>query len=70
MNEQPLSYEAARAQLVEVVTKLESGGEPLAESLKLWEEGERLAAVCQQWLDQAKSKVEAAQADGSPASNT
>ncbi len=61
--EQELTYEQARTQLVEVVTRLESGGVPLAESLKLWEEGERLAAICQQWLDQAKAKIEAARSE-------
>ena len=53
-----LSYEQARAQLVEVVTQLESGGVPLDESLALWERGERLAGVCQRWLDGAQAKIE------------
>lgn len=52
-----ISYEQARDQLVEVVQKLESGGVPLAESMALWERGEQLAAICQQWLDGAKAKV-------------
>jgi exodeoxyribonuclease VII small subunit len=55
-----LSYEQAREELVAVVQRLESGGAPLAESLALWERGEKLAAVCQQWLDGAKETVEAA----------
>lgn len=54
-----LSYEAARAQLVEVVTQLESGGVPLDESLALWERGEKLAQVCQRWLDGAQAKIDA-----------
>jgi exodeoxyribonuclease VII small subunit len=58
-----LSYEAARAQLIEVVSQLESGGVPLDESLALWERGERLARVCQQWLDGAQAKIDAARAD-------
>jgi exodeoxyribonuclease VII small subunit len=53
-----LSYEEAREELITVVQRLESGGAPLAESLALWERGEKLAAICQQWLDGAK--VEAA----------
>ena len=57
-----LSYEAARAQLIEVVTQLESGGVPLDESLALWERGERLAKVCQRWLDGAQAKIDAARA--------
>ncbi|MBO0812454.1 MAG: exodeoxyribonuclease VII small subunit [Microlunatus sp.] len=55
-----LSYEQAREELVSVVQRLESGGVPLAESLALWERGEKLAAICQQRLDGAKAKVEAA----------
>jgi exodeoxyribonuclease VII small subunit len=55
-----LSYERAREELIAVVQRLESGGAPLAESLALWERGEKLAAICQQWLDGAKAKVEAA----------
>ena len=57
--EPQIGYEQARQQLQEVVTKLESGGVPLAESMQLWERGEQLAAICQQWLDGAKAKVEA-----------
>ena len=57
-----LSYEQAREELVAVVQRLESGGAPLAESLALWERGEKLAAICQRWLDGAKATVEAARA--------
>lgn len=55
-----LSYEQARDELVQVVQRLESGGVPLDESLALWERGEHLAAVCQQRLDGARAKVDAA----------
>jgi len=55
-----LGYETARSQLIEVVTQLESGGVPLDESLALWERGERLAQVCQRWLDGAQAKIDAA----------
>ena len=58
-----LSYEQAREELVAVVQRLESGGAPLAESLELWERGEKLAAICQEWLDGAKAKVAAARAE-------
>ncbi len=54
------SYEEARDELVEIVRKLESGSVPLSESMALWERGEQLAAICQEWLDGAKAKVEAA----------
>jgi exodeoxyribonuclease VII small subunit len=55
-----LSYEAARDELVEVVRRLEAGGTSLEESLTLWERGERLAAICQRWLDGARARLEAA----------
>ncbi|MEL4503889.1 exodeoxyribonuclease VII small subunit [Luteococcus sp. H138] len=55
-----LGYEQAREELAEVVRKLESGGVPLADSMALWERGEKLAAICQQWLDGAKAKIDAA----------
>lgn len=56
-----LSYEAARDELVDVVGRLEAGGEPLEASLALWERGEALAARCQEWLDGARERLAAAQ---------
>ncbi|HEY5979595.1 MAG TPA: exodeoxyribonuclease VII small subunit [Microlunatus sp.] len=64
-----LSYEKARSQLIEVVTQLESGGVPLDESLALWERGERLAEVCQRWLDGAQAKIDAARSNRSDGEN-
>ena len=58
--DQPLSYEQARDELIQLVHRLESGGAPLDESLALWERGEQLAAICQGWLDGAKARIEAA----------
>ena len=55
-----LSYEQAHDELANVVATLEAGGVGLEESLKLWERGEELAAICQQWLDGARAKLEAA----------
>ncbi len=52
-----IGYEAARAELVEIVQQLESGTATLEESLKLWERGEELAAICQQWLDGARARL-------------
>lgn len=57
--EKKLSYEAARDELAEVVDALESGSETLEESLKLWERGEELAKICQEWLDGARKKLDA-----------
>ncbi|MCW2538482.1 MAG: xseB [Frankiales bacterium] len=55
-----LSYEQARNELREIVAQLESGGQPLEESLALWQRGEKLADLCQRWLDGARSKLDAA----------
>ncbi|MDT7571973.1 MAG: exodeoxyribonuclease small subunit [Actinomycetota bacterium] len=54
------SYEAARDELADVVRRLEAGGTTLEESLALWERGEELARTCQQWLDGAKARLDAA----------
>jgi exodeoxyribonuclease VII small subunit len=54
----PVSYEAARDELAEVVGRLEAGGLPLEESLTLWERGEHLAAVCTRLLAGARTRVE------------
>lgn len=58
-----LSYEQARDELISVVQRLESGGAPLEESLALWERGEQLAAICQEWLDGARARIAAARKD-------
>lgn len=63
MTTDDLSYEAARDELIEVVRRLEAGGSSLEDSLALWERGEHLAKLCQQWLDGAKQRLEAAMAD-------
>lgn len=55
-----ISYEAARAELREIVAKLEGGGQSLEDSLALWERGEQLADVCQRWLDDAGERLEQA----------
>jgi len=54
------SYEQARDELIDVVRRLEAGGVTLEESLALWERGEALARICQDWLDGAKARLEAA----------
>ncbi|GIG37928.1 exodeoxyribonuclease VII small subunit [Cellulomonas pakistanensis] len=61
-----LSYEQARDELVAVVSRLEAGGATLEESLALWERGEALAARCQQWLDGARARLDAARASDGP----
>jgi exodeoxyribonuclease VII small subunit len=68
-----LSYEQARDELAGVVKRLEAGGLSLEQSLELWERGEKLAAICGEWLDGARARLTAAMAarkpedDGPPA---
>jgi exodeoxyribonuclease VII small subunit len=58
------SYEQAREELADVVRRLEAGGVTLEESLALWERGEALAAICQEWLDGARKRLEEARPAG------
>lgn len=57
-----LGYEQARDELVLVVQRLESGAGTLEEALAMWERGEALAARCQEWLDGARQRLDAATA--------
>ncbi len=57
------SYEAARAELRELVAQLESGAQSLEQSLALWERGEQLADICQKWLDGASARLDEAITD-------
>ena len=57
-SEKKISYEAARDELAQVVSSLETGDATLEDSLKLWERGEELAKICQEWLDGAKAKLD------------
>ncbi len=54
-----LSYEDARDELLTVVQRLETGGVSLQESISLWERGEKLADICQRWLDGARARLDA-----------
>lgn len=62
--ERAASYEHARDELADVVTRLEAGGLSLDDSLVLWERGEQLAAICTRFLDGARERVEAALSSG------
>ena len=62
MTDEKLSYEQARTELATVVERLEQGGTSLEESLALWERGEKLADVCQRWLDGARERIDTARA--------
>jgi exodeoxyribonuclease VII small subunit len=68
-----LPYEQARDQLTELVKRLEAGGLTLEQSLELWERGERLATICEEWLEGARARLAAAisqRSDSEPASGT
>lgn len=60
--DEEISYETARDELVGIVQKLEAGGIGLADALTLWERGEKLADICQQWLDGARARLQAVSA--------
>lgn len=51
------SFEEAVGRLEEIVGLLERGEAPLAESLKLFEEGAALVSGCNKLLDEAEQKV-------------
>jgi len=51
-------FETALARLEEIVTELESGELALEQSLKLFEEGVKLARICNARLEEAERKVE------------
>ena len=47
--------------------QLESGNVPLSEAMALWERGEKLADVCQTWLDGAAAKLAEREKPAGPA---
>lgn len=51
------SFEDQITRLEEIVSLLERGDAKLADSLKLFEEGTKLAASCGKLLDEAEQKV-------------
>ncbi len=53
-----MSFEAALAQLEEIVGKLESGKAPLAESIAIYERGEALKSHCETLLKTAEARIE------------
>ena len=57
MSDEELTFEQARAELEQIVRKLEDGQTSLDESLQLWERGEQLHALCLARLNQAEERV-------------
>lgn len=54
----PLSFEAAYARLEEILQKMNSGKASLEDSLKLYEEADRLTHWCSDELTKAEKKIE------------
>jgi exodeoxyribonuclease VII small subunit len=52
-----IKFEEAMQKLEDIVNKLEGGKVPLDESLKLFEEGMKLAKFCDDRLKDAESKL-------------
>lgn len=52
------SFEDQLAQLEQVVDRLETGGLPLEESVKLFEDGMRLSNACKAQLSNAESRIQ------------
>ncbi len=67
-----LSFEAALARLEEIVRLLERGEAPLAQSIELYQEGDRLKRHCEARLKAAQARIEqiAFGADGKPSGVT
>ena len=68
MNKKSVTFEASMNRLDEIVKTLEAGEVPLEESIRLFEEGTKLAAKCGALLDAAELKVTKLTAgpDGAP----
>ena len=57
-NAPELSFEAALAQLQDLVKKMESGALPLSDSVAAYEQGMKLKAYLEQLLKEAELKIE------------
>ena len=64
MTDDQLTFEQAYAQLEEIVTQLETGDLPLADSVALYERGQQLARLCGAMLDTAELRVQQLADDG------
>ncbi|MEW6200582.1 MAG: exodeoxyribonuclease VII small subunit [bacterium] len=54
---QKQNFEDDLKKLEEIVKKIESGEAPLEETVRLFEEGIRIAKGCQKFLEEAEMKV-------------
>ncbi len=67
-----LSFEAALKQLEEIVRSLETGAEPLDQSIELYQRGDRLKRHCEARLKAAQARIDqiSLDADGKPVGTT
>ena len=64
-----MTYEQAKKELQQIVSRLESGNVALEQSLSLWKRGQDLAARCSAILTAATQQVEQAQKAADAASD-
>ena len=57
MSEKSLDFEQSLQRLDQIVKRMEEGNVPLAEAMKLFEEGTSLSAHCTKLLDEAELRV-------------
>lgn len=55
--DEKMTFESALKRLEEIVMELESGEIPLDESIKVFEEGNKLIKFCLSKLDSAESRI-------------
>jgi exodeoxyribonuclease VII small subunit len=67
-----LSFEAALAQLEDIVRSLEAGTAPLDESIELYQRGDRLKRHCEARLNAAQARIDQISVDpqGTPVGTT
>ena len=72
MSGKKVTFEQQLERLEEIVAALEKGDAPLADSLKLFEEGTKLITSCTKQLDQAEQQVVKLMkgSDGAPVEST
>lgn len=51
------NYEKSLKRLEEIVSLLETGGQPLEKTLELFSEGTALLSACSKYLDNAEQKI-------------
>lgn len=57
MSKKSMTFESSMERLDEIVKTLETGDASLEESIKLFEEGTKLAVSCKKLLDSAELKI-------------